>query len=132
MTILFQTCSLKQPNRHFWSEIFFFYFFGTIFCISASFRVMIPDITIIFSNAQSKSTQKDIFDLEFKEFYFCTKLFKLSTQNYTNKAFLVPKLKLFTLHDLPFIKSEDTYSNYKYFLKILVQKYQKRVFLFQI
>ena len=41
-------------------------------------------------------------------FVFARNIFKLTTQNYTNKAFLVPKLKLFVLNDLPFHKFEPS------------------------
>ena len=119
MAIFSQTYSLKYPNKAFLVRKLFF-FVCTIFCISANFRVLIPNITTVFSNSYSKNTQNDIFGLKFKDFYFFTKLFKLSTQSYTNKAFFFPKLKLFVLHELPFHKSQDTDSNYRNFLKTLV------------
>ena len=50
-------------------------------------------------------------------FIFARNFFKLSTENYTSKAFLVPKLKLFVLHELSFQKSQGTDSNYKNFVK---------------
>ena len=46
-------------------------------------------------------------------FFVFAQNFKLTTQNYTNKAFLVPKLKLFVLYDLPFHKFEGADSKYK-------------------
>ena len=50
-----------------------------------------------------------------KIFIFARNFFKLTTLNYTNKAFLVPKLKLFVLHDLPFQKIEGADFKYKNF-----------------
>ena len=55
--------------------------------------------------------------LNLRIFIFARNFFKLATQNYTNKAFLVPKLKLFVLHELSFQKSQGTDSNYKNFVK---------------
>ena len=82
--------------------------------------MLIPNITIKFYNFLSKNAQKDIFGLKFKDFFFVRNLFKLTTQNYWNKAFLVPKLKLFVLYGLSFHKFEGAHSIYKNFLKILV------------
>ena len=48
---------------------------------------------------------------------FARNFFKLSTQNYTNKAILVPKLKPFVSHELPLHKSEGTDSNHKNLFK---------------
>ena len=42
MTILFQTYSLKDPNKT---------YFVRIFCVSANFRVLIRNIRIVFSNS---------------------------------------------------------------------------------
>ena len=70
VAILSQTYSLKYPNKAFLVWKLFFFFFGTIFCISANFRVLIPNIRIVFSNSYSKNTQNDIFGLKFKDFYF--------------------------------------------------------------
>ena len=46
-------------------------------------------------------------------FIFARNGFQLTTQSYGNKAFLVPKLKLFVLNDLPFHKLEGAHSKYK-------------------
>ena len=48
--------------------------------------------------------QKDIFGTNLIIFIFAWNIIKFTTQNYTNKAFLIPKLKLFLLDDLPFHK----------------------------
>ena len=66
----------------------------------------IPNVTIIFSSFSSKDTQQDIFGLKFKDFFVFAQNFKLTTQYYTNKVFLVPKLKLFVLYNFPFYKFE--------------------------
>ena len=50
----------------------------------------------------------DIFSLKLRTFIFVRIFFKLKTQNYTNKVFLVPKLKLFVLNDLPFHKFDSS------------------------
>ena len=71
----------------------FWQILGCWFQISQSF----------FINFYSKNTQKDIFfSSNLRTFIFARNFFKLATQNYTNKAFLIPKLKLFMLHDSPF------------------------------
>ena len=75
MTILFQTYSLKYSKKAFLVRKLLF-LFCTIFCISAKFRVLIPNITIVFPNPQSKNTQEDNFGLKFENCFFYTKLFK--------------------------------------------------------
>ena len=68
-----------------------------------------------------------------RTFIFAGNFFKLSIQNYTKKAFLIPKSKRFVLHDLPFHKSEDTNSNYKNFFQDFSLKISRKVhFLSQI
>ena len=63
----------------------------------------------------------DILVLNLRIFIFAWNFFRLTTQNYTNKAFLVPKLKRFVLYDLPFHKFEGADSKYNNFIfKILV------------
>ena len=59
-------------------------------------------------------------------FIFAQNVFKLSAQNYTNKAFLVPKLKLFVMHDLPFHKFKGTDFNYKNFFKNVSLKISRK------
>ena len=66
-------------------------------------------------------------------FVFARNFFKLTTQNYTNKAFLVPKLKLFVLNDLPFSKFEPSnirIRNIRIFLKDFSLWYRKKEYFF--
>ena len=56
------------------------------------------------------------------------KLFKITTQNYTNKAFIVPKFKRFVLHDLPFYKFQGADSKYNFFLRVWSENVEKRDF----
>ena len=113
--IRFQTNSLKYPNKA--SVVWkLFLLFCTIFCISTNFRVLIPNIATIFSPILSLKIPKETFLVSnLRIFIFAQNIRKRSNQNYINKSFLVPKLKLFVLHDLPFHKSEVTDSSCKNF-----------------
>ena len=121
MTILFQTHGLKYPNKVFLARSFcLFVCFAQFFAVWQILECRFQISQSFYPILSLKIGKRTFLVSNLRIFIFARNFFKLSTQNYTNKAFLVPKLKLFTLHDLPFIKSEDTYSNYKYFLKILV------------
>ena len=108
MTILFQA---DAQIKHFWRKNCFFCFaqffafwqiLGCLFQISQSF---FPILSLKISKRTCLVSNSRIF-------IFARKFFKLSNKNYTNKAFLVPKLKLFVLRDSPFHKPEGTDSNY--------------------
>ena len=117
MTVIVQTYSLKYSNKTFLVRKLFFFCFAQFF----AFRVLIPNITIVFFPIFSLKIPKKAFLVSnITIFVFTQKFFKLLFQNYTNKAFLIPKLKLFALRDFLFHKSESTDSNYQNFLKILV------------
>ena len=132
MTIIFQTYSSKYSNKALWVRkwlLFFVQFLtfrqilGCWFQISQSFfpifSLKVPKRTVLVSNLRI--------------FIFAQNFLKLSTQNYTNKLFLVPKLKLFILQDLLSHKSESTDSNYHNFFKDLSLKLsRKQHFLSQI
>ena len=104
MTILFQTHSPKYPNKAFLVRILLLLLFCTIFCTSANFRVLIPNISIVFSNSKSKNTQKDIFGLKFKDFSFCMKLFKTFNPKLHKKGILGSKLETFCVARVAFSK----------------------------
>ena len=85
---------LHTQIRRFWSQLCFFFFVLYNFLHLIKFQGADSKYHNFFSNFQSKNTQKDIFGVKFK-FFFARNFLKLVTQNYINKAFFVPKLKLF-------------------------------------
>ena len=86
-----------------------------------------------FSKLSLKITKRTFLVLNLRIFIFARNFLKLSTQNYTNKAFFVSKLRPFVFHYLPFHKSEGTDSNYKDFFKDFSLKIStKEHFLSQI
>ena len=134
MTTLFQTYNLKYPNKAilvpnltFLFLFFLFFFFLLNFLHFDKFQGadskyhdrFVP----IFSLKIPKST---FFVSNLRIFIFARNFFKLTTQNYTNKAFFVSKLKLFMLHELPFHKFEGTNSKYK--IKYTSKNIEKRGF----
>ena len=116
-TVIVQTYGLKYSNKTFLVRKLFFFVllnflhFGCWLLISQSF---------FFPIFSLKIPKKAFLVSNITIFVFTQKFFKLLFQNYTNKAFLIPKLKLFALRDCLFHKSESTDSNYQNFLKILV------------
>ena len=111
LTIIFQTQSLKYPNKAFLVP-------NLIFVILHNFLHYCKT-----QDGDSKHHNLFFFSIlnpKIRIFIFARNVFKLTTQNYTNKALLVPKLKLFMLNDLPFHKCEGADSKNKNFLKILV------------
>ena len=107
-----------------------FLLFCTILCISANFRVLISNITIVFSNFSLKIPKRTFLVSNLRIFIFAQNFLKLSIQIYTNKAFLVPKLKLFILQEWPSHKSESTDSNYNNFFKDLSLKLSRKEHFF--
>ena len=117
-TKVFQTYCQKYPNKAIlvlkfillscFAQFFAFrQILGCWFQISQSF----------FPIFSLKITKRTFLVSSLRIFIFARNLFKLVTQNDRNKAFLVPKLKLFVLHDLSFHKLEGADSNYMNFQK---------------
>ena len=80
--------------------------------------MLIPNTTIVFFSTFSlKIPKRTIFSSNLRAFIFAGIFLKLTIQNYTNKAFLVPKLKLLVLHDLPFHKFGVADSKYNFLKK---------------
>ena len=117
MTILFQTYSLKYPTKAFLvRKVFFFFVCFAQFCAFRQIlgcRIQISQS--FFPILSLKIPKRIILVSNLRVFIFAQNFLKLSSQNNTNKAFLVPKLKLFVLHHFPFHKFEGTDSNYKNF-----------------
>ena len=76
--------------------------------MSSNFRGLFQILHSFFPILSLKIPKRIFLVSNLRVFVFAQKFFILSTQNYTNKAFLVPELKLFH-------KSEGTDSNYKHF-----------------
>ena len=105
-TILFQIYSPKYPNEAILVPNLIFSLFCTIFCILANSRMLIPHVTIVFFQFLVLKYPKGHFwSQSYRFFFFARNVFKTVTHIYKNKAFLVPILKLFVLHILPFHKS---------------------------
>ena len=130
ITILLQTYSLKYSNKAFLVQFFFFFFFFVqFFAFRQILRCWLQISQPFLSIFNLKISKRTILVSNFTIFIFARSLFKLTTENYTNKAFLVPKLKLFVLHDLPSHKIEDANFKYKNFFKILIWQYrEKKIF----
>ena len=117
MTIIFQTYNLKYPNKAFLVRKLFFFCFAQFFAFRQILGCWFQISQSFFPILSLKVPKRTFLVSNLRVFIFAQNFFKRSTQNYTNKAFLVPKLKLFVLYGLPFYKSGGTDSN---FLKILV------------
>ena len=131
MAIVFQAYSLKYSNKAFLvPKLCFCFSFFTFRQILGCWFQILKSFFLIVS---LKTPKRTFLVSNLRIFIFAQNFFKLSTQNYTNKAFLVPKLKLFVMHDLPFHKSEGTDFNYKNFFKDFSLKIsRKNYFLSQI
>ena len=87
--------------RYFWSQV----------CNQTNSRVLISNMTMLFSNSSPKIPKSRIFGPRFKDFQFCVKLgnkinsrtlipnrtifFHMPVEKYPNKAFLIPNLGIF-------------------------------------
>ena len=123
MKIIFQTYNLKHPNKTFLVRklLFFVFYCLVLFCFAQffAFRQILGcwfQISQSFSIFSLKIPKRIFLVSNLRSFIFARNFYKISTQNYTNKASLVPKMILFVLHDLPFHKSEGTDTKYKNFL----------------
>ena len=98
----FELTAQNIQIRQFWSQNWFCLFvcFAQFFFISAYSRVLIPNIAISFSYFHLKIPKRTFLVSNLRIYIFRRNFFKLTTQNYRNKACLVPKSKLFVLHDL--------------------------------
>ena len=134
MTILSQTYRLKYPNKAFFvRKLFFFFLFCTIFAFMQILGCWFQISWLFFPVLNLKISKRAFLASNIRISIFPRNILKLSTQDYTHKAFLVPKLKLFVSHNLSFLKSEGTYSNYKNLFKDFSLKISWREhFLFQI
>ena len=123
---IFQTYSLKYSNKAFLVRNLFLFWFAH-FC---AFRQILGcwfQISQLFFPILSLKMPKSTFLVSnLRIFIFAQNFFKLSTQKYTNKAFLVPKLKLFVVYGLPFHKSEGTNFTYKNFFKAFSLKISRK------
>ena len=115
MTILFQTYSLKYPTKKFLVRKLFFFCFAQLCAFPQIWECRIHISQSFFPILSLKIPKRTILVSNLRGFIFARNFLKLSSQNNTNKAFLVPKLKLFVLHHFPFHKFEGTDSNYKNF-----------------
>ena len=115
MTILFKTYSLKYPTKTFLVRKLFFFCFAQFCAFRQILECRIHISQSFFPILSLKIPKRTILVSNLRGFIFARNFLKLSSQNNTNKAFLVPKLKLFVLHHFPFHKFEGTDSNYKNF-----------------
>ena len=125
----FKLTAQNTQIRHFWSEIFCCCCFAQFFCIWANFRVLMPNISIGFSNSKSKNTQKDIFGLKYKDFYFCMKLFKTFNPKLHKSGILGSKLETFCVARVAFSQVWGHWLQLSEFLKSFKSKnIEKRAF----
>ena len=103
MTILFQTYNLKYANKTVLFQKLIFCYFAQFLQILGCWLQISQSFFLVFS---LKIPKRILLVSNLRIFIFARNFFKLTTQNYTNKAFLVPKLKLFVLHNLFFHKIE--------------------------
>ena len=133
MTIIFQTYSSKYSNKALWVRKLFFFCFAQFFAFRKILGCWFQIWQSFFPIFCLKVPKRTFLVSNLRIFIFAQNVLKLSTQNSTNKALLVPKLKLFILQDLPSHKSESTDSNYNNFFKDLSLKLsRKEHFLSQI
>ena len=107
MTTLFQTYCPKYPNKAILvPKLILFVCFAQFFAFRHILGLLISNIAIAFSNFHLKIPKRTFLVSNLRIYIFRRNFFKLRTQNYGNKACLVPKSKLFMLHDLSFHKFE--------------------------
>ena len=114
----FKLTSQNTQIRHFWSQIWFFVCLFVLYSFLHFGKFLGADSkyhNLFFPSFSLKISKRTFLASNWRIFIFSRNVFKLSTQNYANRAFLVPKLKHFVLHDLPFHKFEGTDSRYKNF-----------------
>ena len=103
MTILFQTYSPNYPKKTILVPNLIFSLFCLIYLHFGKFQGADSKCHNHFlSIFILKMAKRIFFSSNLRTFIFARNCFKLTTQNYTNKAFLIPKLKVFMLHNSPF------------------------------
>ena len=129
MTILFQTYSPNYPKKTILVPNLIFSLFCLIYLHFGKFQGADSKCHNHFlSIFILKMAKRIFFSSNLRTFIFARNCFKLTTQNYTNKAFLIPKLKLFMLHNSPFHNFVGADS--KFFFLVFSLKIKKKEHFF--
>ena len=94
MTIDFQSCSPKHPNKAFLVPNLRILIFCMKLCNQTNWRALITNMTITFENSSPK-TQQSIFGPKFIFFWFWMKLYSFTKSRVVIKNLIIVFIKLY-------------------------------------
>ena len=93
----FKLTAQNNQFKLFWSQFWFFLCFPQFFAFWKILACWFQISQSLFPIFSLKKPRRTFFLSSLRIFIFARNFLKLTTQNYTNKAFSVPNLKLFAL-----------------------------------